>query len=175
VVGSLLRCDLPARLHHSTWSPSCAVSDCTRAGDLARHFHPLPTGAPRGGGSTIPTAAPLNACRGVPVYRGPASARPCRARLRTGLLQYDAHSAISRRHFSNRSPRRYAALGLAEIWHISYLNMILGLSRRHIYSPRKGSQQRGIPRHSGSILRTSNCRSLRPSRSSTMMNRCATR
>jgi hypothetical protein len=27
--------------------------------------------------------------------------------LAAGLLQYDAHSAISRRHFSNRSPRRY--------------------------------------------------------------------
>src|SRR5262249_38275003 len=31
------------------------------------HFHPLPTGAPRGGGLSVPTAPPLNARCGVPV------------------------------------------------------------------------------------------------------------
>ena len=47
-----------------------------------------------GGGSTIPTASPLNACRGVPVYRGPRIRTTLSRPLAAGLLRYDAHSAI---------------------------------------------------------------------------------
>src|SRR5262245_21165317 len=71
------------------------------------HFHPLPTGAPRGGGRRSRQAPPLNARRGVPVYREPSHdlvAPACGWRV--------AVSAISRCRLSNRSPL-YAASTLS--------------------------------------------------------------
>jgi len=73
------------------------TSECTRS----------QLGPKGGGGSTIPTAPPLNARRGVPVYREPASTTLSRP-LAAGVLQYDAYSAIRRRR--RRSPLYVANL-----------------------------------------------------------------